>query len=87
MRTVKANADAASSAASPTATTAVCTSSPVQRPSTTVSPARVPCMADWSSTKILSGPGARLSRTAIPRKVSRVSIEGIGALRTLRASW
>src|SRR5690606_15793347 len=66
---------AASAAASPSATAAVCTTKPVHNPITTVRPARRPHMADCSKTNTLSGPGASASRTAMPKKAAAVSGE------------
>ena len=56
--------------ATPKATAVVCTMSPVHRPRVTSKPANLPCRADWVRTKILSGPGARASRTEAAKKAA-----------------
>src|SRR5690606_19661249 len=65
-------------AASPAATAIVWTSKPVQRPSTTRIPAPRPWSADCISTKTLTGPGDRASRTATTKNAVSVSTEGGG---------
>ena len=59
--------------ATPIATTLVCTSKPVHSPKVTCRPAFLPLSADWVSTKMLSGPGARPNATEAVKKSIRVS--------------
>ena len=65
----------------PKATAVLCTMSPVHKPNMTAIPALLPCKADCVSTNILSGSGARPSRTDAVKNVINVSmgiIEVIG---------
>ena len=69
-KVAKAMNDTLKITATPEATRKVWPISPVQSPRVITNPAILPRMADWESTKMLSGPGARAIRMHAEKKTA-----------------
>lgn len=69
--TVKAVADAARIADSPTAASRTCKNAPVQIPNMAANPERCPFFAVCARMKVMSGPGDRFSSTAAVKNVAQ----------------